>query len=100
MKYLTPAEFADLLPDIGVRDKELWVKRRCRAREITHTRISRNIILIPAREVERWLASHTIEATQPDSGSALAVPGPPTEGTPVDIGSALRSRRRRTKGAS
>lgn len=86
-RYLTPAEFAERihLPD-EIRDRELWVKRRCRSREITHVRPSRNIFLIDAREVERYLAEHRVERET----------GPEPEVAPDDsVVSALRTRRKK-----
>lgn len=85
--YLTPAEFAERihLPD-DIKDKPRWVKQRCRTKQITHTRPSRNIFLIDAREVERYLAEHRVEReTEPEP-----------EVTPDDsVVSALRTRRKK-----
>lgn len=87
-EFLTPAEFAERIPLPGVKNKELFVKRRCRAREITHSRISRNIIAIPASEVDRWLARRTVE-------SVTDVPAEvPAESPVLDIADAVRSHRK------
>ncbi len=88
-RYLTPAEFAERihLPD-DIKDRELWVKRRCRSREITHVRPSRNIFLIDAAEVERYLAGHRVER-ESDGPEPVAVSD---DSVVVD---ALRTRRKK-----
>lgn len=90
-ELLTPDQFADRIA-LGddIKDKARWVKRRCRNRQITHHRPSRDIFLIPASEVDRWLSSNLVEAElRPvDDSSAVEV-------EPVDVVAAVRSSRRR-----
>lgn len=64
--FLTPAEFAERIHLTGVKDGPRWVKIRCRRREITHVRPSRNVFLIDPREVDRWIAKHTVPSVEPE----------------------------------